>query len=188
MRAIAPQKILAFLLGTLIFYPYKFSGTEPSNFCVRGVELLIRLVLSRCCQTFVFTVARQIFATLDADLLPQMQQQRVEAPNGENRILQRPFRLQPFSQKMEVVFHCLSRTRKTLSAQLDNRDSCLDLLNPENCQQKLWHDQRALFSAHIWVNGCGVVGQTVSRQFLTCRNWDQYNPCRYTHHYPVSLN
>ena len=46
MRAIAPQKILAFLLGTLIFYLYKFSGTEPSNFCVRGVELLIRLVLS----------------------------------------------------------------------------------------------------------------------------------------------
>lgn len=51
MRAIAPQKILAFLLGTSIFYPYKFSGTEPSNFCDRGVELLIRLVLSLCCQT-----------------------------------------------------------------------------------------------------------------------------------------
>jgi hypothetical protein len=91
MRAIAPQKILAFLLGTLIFYPYKFSGTEPSNFCVRGVELLIRLVLLLWLSDI--TVALQIFATLDADLLPKMQQQRVEAPNGENRILQRPFRL-----------------------------------------------------------------------------------------------
>ena len=91
MRAIAPQKILAFLLGTLIFYPYKFSGTEPSNFCVRGVELLIRLVLLLWLSDM--TVARQLVATLDADLLPQMQQHRVEAPNGENRILQRPFRL-----------------------------------------------------------------------------------------------
>jgi hypothetical protein len=91
MRAIAPQKILAFLLGTSIFYPYKFSGTEPSNFCVRGVELLIRLVLSIWLSDM--TVARQIFAILDADLLPQMQQHRVKAPNRENRILQRPFRL-----------------------------------------------------------------------------------------------
>jgi hypothetical protein len=91
MRAIAPQKILAFLLGTLSFYPYKFSGTAPSNFCVRGVELLIRLVLSLWLSDM--TVAPQIFATLDADLLPQMQQHRVEAPNGENRILQRPSRL-----------------------------------------------------------------------------------------------
>ena len=91
MRSIAPQKILAFLLGTLIFYPYKFSGTEPSNFCVRGVELLIRLVLSIWLSDM--TVARQIFATLDAALLPQMQQQSIEAPNRENRILQRPFRL-----------------------------------------------------------------------------------------------
>ena len=89
--SIAPQKIRAFLLGTLIFYPYKFSGTEPSNFCVRGVELLIRLVLSLCLSDM--TVAQQIFAILDADLLSQMQQHRVEAPNGENRILQRPFRL-----------------------------------------------------------------------------------------------
>ena len=90
MRAIAPQKILAFLLGTLSFYPYKFSGTEPSNFCDRGVELLIRLALLGLSD---MTVARQIFATLDVGLLPQMQQQRVEAPNRENRILQRPFRL-----------------------------------------------------------------------------------------------
>ena len=51
MRSIAPQEILAFLLGTSIFYPYRFSGTEPSNFSVRGVELLIRLLLSRCCHT-----------------------------------------------------------------------------------------------------------------------------------------
>ena len=50
--SIAPQKILAFLLGTLSFYPYKFSGTEPSNFCVRGVELLFRLVLHSGCQTW----------------------------------------------------------------------------------------------------------------------------------------
>jgi hypothetical protein len=49
--AIAPQKILAFLLGTSIFYPYKFSGTEPSNFSVMGVLLLICLLLSRCRQT-----------------------------------------------------------------------------------------------------------------------------------------
>ncbi|MEG3897917.1 MULTISPECIES: hypothetical protein [unclassified Microcoleus] len=91
MRSIAPSKILAFLLATSIFYPYKFSGTEPSNFCVRGVEVLIRLLLSLWLSDI--TVARQIFATLDADLLPQMQQQRVEVPNGENRILQRPFRL-----------------------------------------------------------------------------------------------
>ena len=91
MRAIAPQKILAFLLGTLIFYPYKFSGTEPSNFCVRGIELLIRLVLLLWLSDM--TVARQIVAILDADLLPQMQQQMVEAPNRENRILPRPFRL-----------------------------------------------------------------------------------------------
>jgi len=91
MRAIAPQKILTFLLGTLIFYPYKFSGTEPFNFCVRGVELLIRLVLSLWLSDM--TVARQTFAILDAYLLPQMQQHRVKAPNGENRILQRPFRL-----------------------------------------------------------------------------------------------
>jgi uncharacterized membrane protein len=91
MRSIAPQKILAFLLGTLIFYPYKFSGTEPSNFYVRPVELLIRLVLSLWLSDL--TVAPQIFAILDAYLLPQMQQQMVEAPNRENRILPRPFRL-----------------------------------------------------------------------------------------------
>ncbi|MEG4344084.1 hypothetical protein QUB70_12450 [Microcoleus sp. A003_D6] len=71
--------------------PDKFSGTEPSNFCVRDVELLIRLLLSLWLSDI--TVARQIFATLDAVLLPQLQQQRVEVPNGENRILQRPFRL-----------------------------------------------------------------------------------------------
>ncbi|MCC3405378.1 MAG: hypothetical protein JGK17_07225 [Microcoleus sp. PH2017_10_PVI_O_A] len=43
--AIAPQKILAFLLGTSMFYPYKFSGTEPSNFYVMGVQILICLLL-----------------------------------------------------------------------------------------------------------------------------------------------
>ncbi|MEG4024845.1 hypothetical protein QT996_18885 [Microcoleus sp. S13C4] len=46
MRSIALPKILAFLLGTSSFYPYKFSGTEPSNFCIGGVELLIRLALT----------------------------------------------------------------------------------------------------------------------------------------------
>ena len=54
MRSIAPQKILTFLLCTSIFYQYKFSGTEPSNFCVRCVELFMRLVLSWCCQTWQF--------------------------------------------------------------------------------------------------------------------------------------
>ncbi|MEG4582293.1 hypothetical protein QUA71_22145 [Microcoleus sp. MON1_C5] len=90
LRSIALPKILAFLLGTSSFYPYKFSRTEPSNFCIRGVELLIRLALLGLSD---MTVARQIFATLDVGLLPQMQQQRVEAPNRENRILQRPSRL-----------------------------------------------------------------------------------------------
>jgi hypothetical protein len=90
LRSIALPKILAFLLGTSSLYPYKFSGTEPSNFCILGVELLIRLALLWLSD---MTVARQIFATLDVGLLPQMQQQRVEAPNGENRILQRPSRL-----------------------------------------------------------------------------------------------
>ena len=71
--------------------PVQVFRTEPSNFCVRLIELLIRLVLSLWLSDM--TVAQQFFATLDAALLPQMQQQMVEAPNRENRILQRPFRL-----------------------------------------------------------------------------------------------
>ncbi|MEG4446964.1 hypothetical protein QUB47_34755 [Microcoleus sp. AT9_B5] len=89
-RSIALPKILAFLLGTSSFYPYKFSCTEPSNFCIRGVELLIGLASLWLSD---MTVVRPIFATLDIRLLPQMQQQKVEVPNGENWILQRPFRL-----------------------------------------------------------------------------------------------
>ncbi|MEG4817333.1 hypothetical protein [Microcoleus sp. K5-D4] len=46
VRSIALPKILAFLLGTSSFYPYKFSCTEPSNFCIRGVELLICLAFT----------------------------------------------------------------------------------------------------------------------------------------------
>ncbi|MEG4530732.1 hypothetical protein [Microcoleus sp. D2_18a_D3] len=46
VRSIALPKILAFLLGTSSFYPYKFSCTEPSNFCIGGVELLIRLAFT----------------------------------------------------------------------------------------------------------------------------------------------
>lgn len=108
---------------------------------------------------------------------------------SENRILQRPFRLQPFSQKMEVVFRFLSRTRKTrCQLSLTILTYVGRSLNPEKGPQKLWHDRTALFSANIWVNGCGVVGQTLSRQFLTCRNSDQYNPWRCTHLCPVSLN
>ncbi|MEG3836730.1 hypothetical protein QUA46_05030 [Microcoleus sp. MON2_D6] len=46
VRSIALPKILAFLLGTSSFYPYKFSRTEPSNFCIGGIELLIRLAFT----------------------------------------------------------------------------------------------------------------------------------------------
>ncbi|MEG4348123.1 hypothetical protein QUA70_20725 [Microcoleus sp. LAD1_D5] len=46
VRSIALPKILAFSPGTSSFYPYKFSGTAPSNFCIRGVELLIRLAFT----------------------------------------------------------------------------------------------------------------------------------------------
>ncbi|MEG4105923.1 hypothetical protein [Microcoleus sp. S13_C5] len=48
VRSIALPKILAFLLGTSSYYPYKFSCTEPSNFCIRGVELLMPCFHSGC--------------------------------------------------------------------------------------------------------------------------------------------
>ncbi|MEG5058330.1 hypothetical protein QUB60_10270 [Microcoleus sp. A2-C5] len=61
------NKYWLFLLGTSIFHPYKFSGTEPSNFFVMGCptfDLLAAFTMSSD-----ITVARQTFATLDAGLL-----------------------------------------------------------------------------------------------------------------------
>ncbi len=148
---------------------------------------MIRLLLSLWLSDL--TVARRVFATLDAGLLHQTNTAESRTTKkvriGSCKDLSDCSR----SHKKWKLFSVFCQELgKLCQLSLTILTYVGRSLNPEKGSQKLWHDRTALFSANIWVNGCGVIGQTLSRQFLTCRNSDQYNPWRCTHLCPVSLN
>ena len=134
------------------------------------------------------TVARRFVATSNAVLLPQTQlPQRVKAGYCEIGSYQ-DLPDCSLSHKKWKLFAVFCREPGNFVSLAWQYRLVSGSAQSWELPAKLWHDRTALFSANIWVNGCGVVGQTLSRQFSTFRNRDQYNPYKCTHLYPVSLN